>query len=135
MTQSQTTLHYARSAPPRYARVLGLAASAALLLPLLIAVAIYAAWFAAWYALGHPPRPLLDNPTHAGSDVMQAISRAAMLGALPAAAVSLALNVLHMATSRPTRTIARLILLLTSWLTLLALYLWDPARVIAWYFD
>jgi hypothetical protein len=135
MTESQTTLHYARSAAPRYARLLGLAASAALLLPLLIAVAIYAAWFAAWYALGHPPRPLLDDPKYAGSDVMQAISRAAMLGALPAAGASLALNVLHVATTRPTRTAARLVLLLAPWLALLTLFLLDPGRVFGWYFD
>jgi hypothetical protein len=135
MTQCQPTLNYARSAPPRYARVLGFSASAALLLPLLIAVAMYGAWFAAWYVLGHPPRPLVDDPKYAGSDLMRLIAGVAMLGALPAAGASLALNVLHVATSRPTRAAARLILLLASWLALLALFLWDPGQVFAWYFD
>jgi hypothetical protein len=126
MTQCQPTLDYARFAPPRYAGMLALSASAALWFPLLIAVAAYAGWFAAWYVLGHPPRPLLDDPKYAGSELLRHIAGAAMLGALPAAGASLALNVLHVATSRPTRTAARLVLLLASWLALLALFLLDP---------
>ena len=135
MTRSEPTLNYAHSAPPRYATALRFSASAALLFPLLIAVAAYGAWFAAWYALGHPPRPLVDDPQYPGSDLMHRIARAAMLGTVPAAAASLALNLLHVATSRPARSTARIVLLVASWVALLTVFLWDPGRAFAWYLD
>jgi len=112
---------------------------ASLFLPLLVAAPLYGEWLLATWSLGHPPRPSLDDPKDiVGSNWMHGITALAILGALPAACAALALNVLEACFNRssgPRAVVARMSVVIISWLALLALLRWDPGAVVYWWFD
>src|SRR5688572_13303334 len=90
--QAQTQFDYARDPRRHPRRALRLAASASLLYPLAVVVPLYGGWLLGWSALGRPPRAFLDNPNFPGSDALHDLAGLALVGAAPAACVSLLLN-------------------------------------------
>src|SRR5687768_5849470 len=132
--QAQTQLDYGRNPRRHPRRVLRLAASVLLLYPFAVVVPLYGGWLLGWSVLGHPPRAFLDNPNFPGADLLHDVAGLALVGAVPAACLSLLLNLAHVAINEPTRgrAGARLALLVLTWLALCALFSWDPGQVFDW---
>jgi hypothetical protein len=131
------TLDEARPGPRHHSQPLAFFASATLLYPLVVVAMLYGEWFLAWSALGHPPRPSLDDPKHIGSNWMHAITGLALFGLLPVAGAALILNVMHLVINRPSavRSVVRFVALVEVWVAVYALISWDPGRVFYWWAD
>jgi hypothetical protein len=131
-------IDYASPDTRRRSPLLAHLATASLLFPLVIAATFYGEWLLAWQALGHKPRPSLDDPKLiGGSNWMHDLSALAISGAIPAALISFALNLVLVGAHRPAtqRLKVRLAVLGLSWLTLLLLFSLDPGRVLYWWLD
>jgi hypothetical protein len=118
--------------------VLRALAFVSLLFPFLIAAALYGEWLLAWSALGHPPRPSLDDPKDiSGSSWMHGITAIVLMGAVPAALGAVALTVAHIAVNRPSvaRAAVRIVVIVGTWLALFGLLRWDPGLVVYWWMD
>jgi hypothetical protein len=133
------TLDYARPSPHLASRLLTLLASALLLYPFLLAATLYGHWLLVALALGHLPRPMLDDAPYPGRSLIERLLVLTWLGAVPFACAALALNLAHIAIHRrsttPQRIALRLCLLTLPWLALLALLRWDPGQVFKWLAD
>jgi hypothetical protein len=143
--------------PSEAPRLLGFVAWATLLYPVVLVIGLYGELLLAWYALGHQPRPRLDDPMHiAGSNqllhviinVLNVINILAIMGTIPVAWASLILNGMHVMTNRTPfglrlvelfpvwlALFGRLVLWFALWLALLCLWNWDLSRVKYWWFD
>jgi hypothetical protein len=122
--------------------LVGALAIASLLYPLLLWMAFYAEWFIAWSALGHPPRPMLDDPKNiAEIGQLHLVTGVLIMGFLPMGLVAIVLNGLHAfwrhgSTSRVTLAmVLRVVVVLLAWGASIAALRWDPHRVAEWWFD
>ena len=136
---TRVTLDYARPARHLASGLLSLIANLLLLYPFLLAFALYGHWLFVALALGHPPRPLLDDADYPGRPLLYHLLVITWLGAIPAVCLALLLNILHVVLHRrsttPTRIVLRFSLLTLPWLALLALMHWDPGDVFQWLYD
>ena len=107
----------------------------ALVSPLLPLVGFYGAWALAWIALGHRPRPLLNDP----SDVLGAAYAASGLLVLwmpIGVIVGLCSIVLFGVTHRlQMRVLLWTIAIVALWVGAIGLARWDPLQVVYWWFD
>lgn len=111
--------------------------------PVLCVASLYLTWFAAWAALGHAPRPGLDDPKYIGLlvDVPYAVTMGLLNGALGAMLLGVGLTPIA-AASRAAKGRRRLVLGLVAPVLLVLLWgatLWflmaDPFDVVTWYAD
>ena len=103
---------------------------------MLPATSVYFTWLVAWVALGHQPRPSLDDPRHIAPTVSFVyLASALFLVSIPVVAISV--PVAQLATNgRPKAT--RAVYASISFLLLagtICLFRWDPFRVVYWYMD
>ena len=132
------TLDYAHPTVGRPNKALRRVAFLSLLLPLIVLASLYGEWLLATWSLGHVPRPSLDDPKDiAGSSWMHIITGLAIMGAVPAGLLEFVLNVVEIAVNRPTlvRGVARMAVVIVSWVALFVLLRWDPGAVLYWWFD
>ena len=105
-------------------------------LALLPAASVYFTWLVAWIALGHRPRPLLDDPTEIGP-VVSVVYLISGLLLLSIPVVPVAGPIMQLATSGRKRS-TRLLYAGFSFLILagtILLLRWDSLRVAYWYMD
>ena len=121
---------------------MGALAIASLAYPLLLCGSFYAEWFVAWSALGHQPRPFLDDPKNIVEiGHLHLVTGVLIMGFIPMAFVSIALNGLHVFwRHRGTKGVAlaltlRTVIVLVAWGAVIAAVRWDPNRVVEWWFD
>lgn len=100
------------------------------------ALVIYFTWIVAWICLGHPPRPLLDDPKHIGP-IVSAVYLVSMLsfplfpmGAFVGPIIQIAAG----DRKHSVRVVYAGISAFIGVLTVLLLR-WDPLRVVYWYMD
>ena len=122
----------------RSRRLLAIAAGVSLAYPVLFAILLYGQWLTAWAVLGHPPRSSLDDPAQVPVAGTMYVATAISLLAIPlAGCAAIALNATHALFARPTtpRVVARFVLLAVLWAGLATVFIWDPGRVLYWWFD
>jgi hypothetical protein len=128
---------------PRPSRVLSAANLGLGIYPIQFLVAFYSTWLAAWFALGHPPRPSLDDPKFIGLpvDVFYAATILHMIGApaiLGAHAILLMIWSYVELVDNPRRIVRMgpfLVLPFLLWGLTYATFRWDPGRVLYWFMD
>ena len=113
-------------------------ATALLFYPLVFCAVLYGEWLIGWHALGHAPRPGLDDPKDIVEiGTLHVVTGVLLMGLLPAALLALVSNVAAAMRSRR-RWIhlgLRLGAVLLAWPLVIGLLRWDPIRVAAWWFD
>ena len=109
---------------------------AAWLYPAVLIGSFYATWLVAWFALGHMPRPSLDDPKSIGILVdIPYMLTGILLIAFPAAAiVGIAFQLYASNRTRPKRLIGSA-LLAARWVVAILILRWDPMLVTEWYMD
>jgi hypothetical protein len=115
-------------------RRIEIASWASALQPAIILLYLYATWITAWCALGHRPRPSLDDPKFISPIVevpyvMFAFSL--FFGWLICACTGLLLAVICCAR----RSTSPLVAVLLAWLAGYLALMWDPLDVLYWYMD
>lgn len=131
-------LDYGRPALPPPSKRLAWCAHLTALYPLFFLALFYGEWLLAWWALGHPPRPMLDDPKDiAGLNWMNGIVGVALMAYFPASVAALVLNTLYAinARLRASHLVLRIIVLLCFWVGTVLLLRWDPGRIVYWWFD
>ncbi len=111
--------------------------------PVLLLASLYATWLTAWCALGHRPRPSLDDPKFISSvvDVPHFLTWLLLTGFLPALLICLALVLAECARSLPlgkdrAARVAALIGVPTLlWASAFVVLRQDPGQVLYWFFD
>ena len=103
---------------------------------LIPAASVYFSWFVAWLALGHPPRPLLDDPKHISTAVSTVyFISGLLLLSLPVLVIAGPIVQLVVAgRSLLIRVTYAVISFFVSVGTIFLLRL-DPYDVVYWYFD
>jgi hypothetical protein len=110
------------------------AANFALFLCVLAWAVVYAHWLMSWIALGHMPRPSLDDPKFIdGASWMHPISFLALVAVLPTALVALLANAWYLAATRPRGF--DLVWRFAVIAAVVGLFLCDPLRVGEWLVD
>lgn len=104
--------------------------------PVVLIASFYATWFVAWFALGHMPRPSLDDPKSISILVdFPYVLTGILLVAFPGAAiVGIAFQLFAPNRTWPKRLIG-CALLVTLWAAALLMLRWDPMHVGDWYMD
>lgn len=124
-------------------KLVGALALGAFAYPAILISSLYATWFAAWSALGHAPRPSLDDPKYIGLlvDVPYAVTMAALMGG--PAAIVLGLFLVPVMAARRSTGLPRRVLyglgavgaLALMWVAALWFLRADPWEVVNWYMD
>jgi hypothetical protein len=130
------------AAAPRGSRLL-VSAWVASFYPLLILLSALALWAFAWGALGHQPRPTLDNPLRlmrlnphlVGPILLPFILVMASPVSLIACMLLPVVSIEFGASSGRGRAceFAPLMILPVAWLSVVALLLWDPLGILVWF--
>ena len=107
--------------------------------PFLLAASFYVTWLVACAALGHQPRPSIDDPKYIGNwvDLPYSLTGFLVIG-FPAAVIGGIVATGWFAVTRRFSRIVMLSLILSLmavWVSTVAFLRWDPLRVIAWYAD
>ena len=99
--------------------------------PVLLVASLYACWLLAWLALGHPPRPSLDDPgnIHPAVRVFYYIP-GLMMVCFPMGMFG-GISILARASGRFWLGLG----LIGLWLAAFVLLRWDPLEVTQWYMD
>lgn len=111
------------------------------LYPLCLAGSFYAAWIVAWLVLGHPPRPMLDDPKSIGGVmVVVYLIPGLLLVAMPALAplglaASFFCPICPRGRLRWLQKTALAILYIALCAIVLLMLRADPGRVVEWWFD
>jgi hypothetical protein len=109
--------------------------------PMLILLSIHLTWLGAWCALGHPPRPSLDDPEDIGPIAVPYALTAILLFGAPialVAAVGLTIGrIVRRIIDRAGRAYSAVLLGVVplSWFVGDALLQWDPLHIVYWYMD
>jgi len=103
---------------------------------LLPAFSVYVTWLVAWIALGHQPRPMLDDPKFIGPLVsaVYLISGLLLLAMLPIATAGPLFQLTTGGRKLSVRAVFAGVSLSMSVASIMILR-WDPIRVVYWYFD
>src|SRR6185312_12782716 len=113
------------------------------LYPMILLSALYAAWFIAWHALGHPPRPSLDDPKFISPLVDKACDAAGivMMGTFLSLLACILLTAVMFGRSwfakdnPQSRVDLSPIFILLTWFAGIGIILVEPSRVLEWHFD
>jgi len=110
--------------------------------PLAMMLSLWITWLAGWLALGHRPRPGLDDPKFIGPlvDVPYAVTEALLFNApfgLLLGVIGMVVGSAYWVTPdrRPFVATAALAFLVLPWCLAVAMVVSDPLGVFAWYFD
>ncbi|MEL6110042.1 MAG: hypothetical protein AAFU85_28860 [Planctomycetota bacterium] len=104
--------------------------------PLVLVAALYATWLIAWIALGHPPRPSLDDPSSIswGVDLFYYPTGLVLAGAPGAALLGITVQLCNPARSISGRGMMA-VLLIAFWTLVVAFIRLDPFQVMNWFMD
>ena len=105
--------------------------------PVWLVGSFYATWLIAWMLLGHPPRPMLDDPKSIGNlmDAIYIIPGILMLGIPVLTPIGFAASFFCPIRSNLSQSGPLAVLFIALCVFGLMLLRWDPHRVVEWWFD
>ncbi len=105
--------------------------------PVLLTAAFYGAWLSGWIALGHAPRPYLDDPWEIGFITRSVyIFACIVLVSMPAGVLgSLSVYIWRLFRWDWSQRVFYTCIIATIWVAAFTLLRADPLRVVDWFFD
>jgi hypothetical protein len=109
--------------------------------PVLVLSSLHVTWFVAWAALGHPPRPSLDDPKDINQILIPYVVTGILLVGSPIALIAATgLSVIRViqgpkGKAGGVRLASLLVNAPTSWVAGWLLLIWDPLDILNWYLD
>lgn len=135
-TTDAATLDATGELSPR--RLLALGAQLSLVFPLSVLWSLYGEWLLASLALGHPPRPSIDDPKDVPlANIAHWGTMIALVAMLPMGVAALALNTWDASARKLGGGViaARAVVILGLLAGTIAWLRWDPGRVMYWWMD
>jgi hypothetical protein len=111
--------------------------------PMVVLAALYATWIVGWAALGHPPRPSLDDPKQIGEtvdlayDVTGVVMSGAPLSLLACIVLAITLGLKSIQTKEKSkfRIYPLSVFVVLFWFASFFVLLFEPFNVLGWHFD